>query len=201
MNRLLSMVFALCLLIQAKALFGADRSIAVPPDFSAVTADFDGDTKPDFAIGNRTGPEYTLEVRFSSRIPSAFLSLANAGSGIKVIVCDVNRDSDPDLVVQGVASLIPVAVWLGDGKGHFRRSAPWNYLPIHQDLQSSLESERTSQWEFGLLPQKRLIFEISTFAQLNTPVIVEILSDGGRGLLTSDPFDRRNPGRSPPSSL
>lgn len=193
----------LLLLVQARALLGAEHSNAMMPrlDFTTLSADFDGDHKPDLAIGRQSGSlGYRLEIRFSSEIPTTFLSVANAGSGIKVVVCDVNRDSDPDLVIQAASSVIPLAVWLGDGRGHFRQGAPWNYLPSREDLSSRALAGQNSPEQASFLPEKRLDPDAPPSMQLETTLIRGKLGTGtfqAPALHTPDP----NPGRSPPLSL
>ncbi len=97
---------------------------------SIVGADFDGDMKPDVIVGTAAGRGYVLQIQFSTQIPSASLALDSAVPGMTVLSRDVNQDNDADLIVTSCTSLIPVAVFLGDGKGHFQPDNPWNYVPV-----------------------------------------------------------------------
>ncbi len=203
MARISSLFFALFIMIQARALPGADHpSVIQEPDSTAVSADFDGDSKPDVTIGSRAGLlGYTLEVHFSSELPSAFLSLANAGSIVKVVICDVNRDSDPDLVIQGTASVFPLAVWLGDGRGHFRQGIPWNYLPSRMNFGSRAISDQSTREQASLLPKKRLGADALPALPLNLTLVNRQLGTGSQQLPILLTYYRRNLSRSPPSLL
>ncbi len=97
---------------------------------SIVGADFDGDMKPDTVVGTAAGRGYVLEIQFSTQIPSASLVFEGLGPGMRILSQDVNRDNDTDLIVTSCTSLIPIAVFLGDGKGHFQQDNPWNYVPV-----------------------------------------------------------------------
>jgi len=202
MARIASILLALFLLVQASALVAVERPSAQPPqpDSLTVSADLDGDNKPDLAVGKRSGSlGYTVEVRFSSRIPSAFLTVANAGAGINVIICDINRDNDQDVVIQGAASAIPLAIWLGDGKGHFRRSNPWQYIPLRMDHPTSVSTDQDSCTQASLLTETRFDTIAAPAAHSPTEPARQGPATGTLQFPASCRFDRRNPGRSPPS--
>ncbi len=93
-------------------------------------ADFDGDSKPDLAVGSFRWPGYTIEIKFSSPVANAYLTLAEPGLGTRLLAYDIDHDSCEDLVVTNATSLLPVAVFLGDGKGHFQPGKPWLFLPL-----------------------------------------------------------------------
>ncbi len=95
-----------------------------------INADFDGDNKPDLAIGSSHGLGYLIEIQFSSPLEKTYLTPAGFGVGIRIFAYDIDRDSCQDLIVTSAASLLPIAVYLGDGKGHFQEAKPWSFLPI-----------------------------------------------------------------------
>ncbi len=132
MNRVAFFLLVTLAILAASSATAAERHFAPLPheSFSSLSSDFDGDHKPDLLIGSPNGPEYTLEIRFSSKIPSALLSFSNEVAGLSITVCDVNRDDAADLVIQASGSRFPSAVWLGDGKGHFVEGKPWDFIPL-----------------------------------------------------------------------
>jgi len=126
---------------------------------STLNADFDGDNKPDIAIGTARGQSYHVEIRFTTRIPDALLELTPGDPGIQFFAYDVDKDNLPDLVVTSPASILPVAVWLGDGKGHFRQGTPWVYLHLHWDTPFQYQPDKTQDSGTGILQERRLSFD------------------------------------------
>ena len=202
MARFAWLSIALFMLVQSSALFAAEPPLGKPlePESSTVSADLDGDNKPDLAVGKRSGVlDYTVEVQFSSQIPSAFLTVANASAGINVIICDINRDNDPDVVVQAAASVIPLAIWLGDGRGHFRQGNPWQYIPLQMDPPARLATDQDNCTHASILTETRFDPAAPPAVQPRTEPICQDPATGTLHFQASCPFDRRNPGRSPPS--
>jgi hypothetical protein len=116
---------------------------------STLNADFDGDTKPDMVVGTAAGRGFVVQVKFSTQVPPASLSFAGMAPWMRILSRDVNNDNDEDLIVTSCASLIPVAVFLGDGKGHFQPGNPWNFIPF--GLNSSVLYESPKDGE-GAVP-------------------------------------------------
>jgi hypothetical protein len=155
---------------------------------------------PDPSVGRRSGLlGYTVEVQFSSQIPSAFLTVANAGSGIRIIICDVNRDNDPDVVIQAATSVIPLAIWLGDGRGHFRQSNPWQYIPLRMDPPARVATDQNSHEQASILTKTRFNPAALPTEHSATHATRQNLAADAIPLLALCPFNRRNPARSPPS--
>jgi hypothetical protein len=142
----------------------ADVVLATPPSQSesatdlgsAIHADFDGDQKPDFVKGSAVGGSYVLQILFSTDTPTASLRLSSGVSGIRILSRDVNQDHDEDLIVTSCTSPIPVAVFLGDGKGHFQPGNPWNYIPVGIDSPYSYRPITGQTGSAGDFQQRRL---------------------------------------------
>ncbi len=202
MPRILTLALAFFVMVQARIAIASDGAPGRPlqSDYSAASADLDGDNQPDLAIGKRSGLlEYTVEIRFSSRIPSAFLRVANASAGISVIVCDVNRDNFPDVVVQAATSVIPVAIWLGDGKGHFREGVPWQYLPLRMDPPPRIVTDADGHSYESILTETRFDPAVKPAENSTTDLVLEDPASSATLAPQSRAFDWRDPGRSPPA--
>lgn len=121
--------------------------------------DFDGDHKPDLAIGRSHGFGYTIEIQFTAQLTRTCLTLANGGIGTRIFAYDVDKDSYQDLVVTDATSLLPIAVYLGDGKGHFQEGKPWAFLPFRLDSPYRYEPGKIPTSLVSLLPQIRFSFD------------------------------------------
>ncbi len=128
---------------------------------SIVGADFDGDMKPDMIVGTAAGRGYVLQIQFSTQIPSASLALDSALPGMTVLSRDINQDNDADLIVTSCTSLIPVAVFLGDGKGHFQPDNPWNYVPVGLNSSRGYGSPSGNDGPAGNTTEDRRFSEIA----------------------------------------
>ncbi len=134
--------------------FGGQEAAAYPS--TVVNADFDGDSRPDVAVGNLRGLGYTIEIQFTTRTSKTLLTLAGVGIGTRIFACDVDRDSYQDLVVTTATSLLPIAVYLGDGKGHFQEGRPWAFLPFLLDAPYRYEPGGVRTSVASLLPRNRV---------------------------------------------
>jgi len=144
------------------------QSESAPDLGSTIHADFDGDQKPDIVLGSTVGGSYVLQIRFSTDTPVASLRLSSGVSGIRILSQDVNQDNDEDLIVTSCTSPIPVAVFLGDGKGHFQPGNPWNYIPVGIDATYSYHPIPGQTGPAGDFQQRRLPAGVlnGIFAQL-----------------------------------
>jgi hypothetical protein len=124
---LLWLFAALCLLL----VFARRSAAAASPAHAAIRfaiADFDGDSRPDFAsvdagqISSRL-TEYWIAFRLSGG-PSRSVAITAPTGGLQINSWDVNGDSFPDVIVTSAWSNTPVAVLLNDGMGNFTSSSP-----------------------------------------------------------------------------
>jgi len=101
---------------------------AVQPGLAFAVADFDGDSRPDFA-NVRTGPsefahtEYWIQLQLSAAGRQSIRVVAPAG-GLRLAARDVNGDQALDLIVTTAWLNQPVAVYLNDGHGRFTYAQP-----------------------------------------------------------------------------
>ncbi len=82
-------------------------------------SDFDGDKKIDVAMGRRIGDEFAIEIRLTSRPGSTILKSKHLLAGFKLVLIDINKDDDQDVIATDPFESRLLAVWLGDGKGGF----------------------------------------------------------------------------------
>jgi hypothetical protein len=81
-------------------------------------ADFDGDRKPDLV--SVTEPSASDPVIHFGSLESGAFTAASGLPTHRLRARDLDGDSDRDIVLETLAS-VPVAVWINDGSGHFKR--------------------------------------------------------------------------------
>lgn len=124
--------------------------------------DFDGDSRPDVAIGRSNGLGYIIEIQLSTQPAKTYLTLANGGVGTRIFAYDVDKDSHLDLVVTSATSLLPIAVYLGDGKGHFQKGSACSFLPFGLETPYRYESGKIPTNFVGLMPQTRFTAAVTS---------------------------------------
>ena len=97
---------------------------------SSVLSDFDGDGTPDLAIGRFDGQNYNIEIQLSTGRTNTLLGSGQIEPGLRLLVCDVDLDNDQDLVLVNYTSLLPLAIWLNDGKAEFKPGWRWSWLNL-----------------------------------------------------------------------
>jgi hypothetical protein len=136
---------ALCLLL---AFARHSAATAASPAHAAIhfaIADFDGDSRPDFAsvdANQISSPltKYWIAFRLSGG-PSRGVTITAPTGGLQITSRDVNGDSFPDVIVTTAWTNTPVAVLLNDGVGNFTRSSP-------SEFQNAFNGSETS-WTLG----------------------------------------------------
>jgi len=166
-----------------------------------LNADFDGDSRPDVAVGTSHGLGYTIEIQFSAQMEKTYLTLANGGFGTRIFAWDVDKDSYPDLVVTSASSLLPIAVYLSDGKGHFQHGNPWSFLPFGLDTPYSFRSGSFPLTFVGLVPQTRLSLGAAKVNAMTATLEVEALISELFEKALAQPHADSRKSRSPPLSL
>jgi hypothetical protein len=100
----------------------SDRRFYFALNPSLAVADFDGDRIPDVAIGKISGSKLGIHIQFSTLGGDLQLESIASQSGIQLMALDIDHDHRQDLVATLPKDLHPLAVWLGDGKGNFKRA-------------------------------------------------------------------------------
>jgi hypothetical protein len=118
-----------------------------PADFSVpagavplglAMADFTGDSHPDLATLkidrlDSSRAYYVIEIQLTEGGRQS-LKLTAPPRSLVLTPVDVTGDGTLDLVVHGVGSNVPVAVFLNDGCGHFSAKEPARYTPAIQEI-------------------------------------------------------------------
>jgi hypothetical protein len=92
----------------------ADRSSLLP--FASLYSDFDGDAQPDCA---ELDAKRDIRLTFSNSAATQLHFESNAWDRGRLLAGDIDRDNDADLIWISLAQPESIAVWTGDGKGHF----------------------------------------------------------------------------------
>jgi hypothetical protein len=141
-------LLAIAAILFAPALFAADTSILYARPLhqeKAVTADFDGDQRPDTAQSRSWQNHSLVEIDFGSGLHLSFQSSTIGET--KLVAMDVDRDNDTDLILIATESEIPAEVWLNDGRGSFSTPELWRIdasFPIPTPANQPENNERSS---------------------------------------------------------
>ena len=126
-----------------------------------LTSDFDGDHNTDLAVGAVRGSTFTIHVQFSNGYSRVVLKTTFHGHvPPHLTATDVDQDSDVDLVLTGV-SFRPLAVWINEGNGKFKKRSGWFFPPlyggkaeqiVHPVHKDTSEPANTVYWSPVFLP-------------------------------------------------
>jgi hypothetical protein len=117
--RVLWLTLVLALLVPAPASFGFGSRVHV-------RSDLDGDYQTDTASSKLVGSTLRIKIRFSDHTPPvALVAKVPNEPGLELRAYDVDQDHDVDLVLTSIFSPRPVAVWLNNSKGKFKRVSGW----------------------------------------------------------------------------
>lgn len=125
---------------------------ANPFSAPALAGDFDGDGFADSAAAIYG---HEIQINLTGNFERTSLKVPSVGLGIGVLALDIDYDKDPDIVVTSATSLLPVAVWLNDGKGHFIQANPLFCLAGYLDNPSHYSFPRDHTNTASPLPQPR----------------------------------------------
>jgi len=141
-------LFAIVAIFFTSALFAADTSVLYARPLhqeNAVTADFDGDQRPDTALCESLHNHSLVEIQFGSGFHLSFE--ASTIGETKIVAMDVDRDNDIDLILFAAESEIPAEVWLNNGRGSFSTPKLWRIdaaFPIPAPANHPETDERSS---------------------------------------------------------
>jgi len=126
-----------------------------------LTWDFDGDHNNDLAVGTVHGSTFTIQLQFANGHGRIVLKTNFHGHvPPHLIATDVDQDNKIDLVLTGV-SFRPLAVWINEGNGKFRKRSSWFFPPLyggaaeqitHPVHKDSSEPANTVYWPPLFLP-------------------------------------------------
>jgi hypothetical protein len=91
--------------------------------------DLDGDHIPETVTIRQHGSMYQVVVHFTTGRPKLRLRtyVTEDIAGLTVETKDLANSAGVDLVILSATSFRPVAVWLNEGEGKFKRVGPWTY--------------------------------------------------------------------------
>jgi hypothetical protein len=87
----------------------------------------DGDRRPDLVQCQAEGTSCQITIQLTTRNELVHLGMQGMPRDVALSAVDVDRDNDRDLVIATPGGLVPVAVWLNDGAGHFTEADPKRY--------------------------------------------------------------------------
>jgi hypothetical protein len=87
----------------------------------------DGDRRPDLVQCETEGTSCQITIWLTARNELVHLGMHGMPRDMDLSAVDIDRDNDRDLVIARPGGLVPVAVWLNDGAGHFTEADPRRY--------------------------------------------------------------------------
>jgi len=129
-------------------LAGLGKAAPPPPNASRISqhfaiADFDGDSRPDFAtvqVGQVTASRARYWILFEmSAGARQFIGVTAPVGGLEIALRDVNGDNSLDLIVTTPWLNRPVAVLLNDGHGNFTLRDPAAFSAMVWRYETSLQ--------------------------------------------------------------
>jgi len=132
---------------------------------SVVSADFNRDKHADGALLVRDRDSFRIELHFRSQRASA-ITFASTLPALSMVTLDINRDGNPDLIVQEPFSRQRLFVWLNDGHGSFYEVSADNYmLNAAHDCRAIAPSGSGSDYAALLGPSKMRSRKTAAFAE------------------------------------
>lgn len=126
---------------------GLDRPVVSRFPLLTVSDDFDGDHLPDFVYTSGNGRQSDLYLQLSSRSRIDWLGSGGDKLWLQLEGLDINNDHFLDLVLTGVSTTIPAAIFLGDGRGNFIPVDPWNFVRVYHHPRHNLTLPANSRIE------------------------------------------------------
>lgn len=160
------------------------------------SAHLDDDQILDRVVGHLEGSSFRTEVFFSSGRNSMLLHNPLIFPLAEIKVYDIDHDNDNDLVVQEFGASGILNVWLGDGRGHFVRSACFlRSLPSRSETQLTCGGLAVA----ALVPNVWLAFEKTASGLVFAIAAPRDTLDDERDLLFSSADRSPSISRGPPA--
>ena len=143
---------------------------AMAPEAAFAFSDFDGDRRPDLAVGqpgrsDRSFTDYWVQLKLTTAGIQSIRVVGPTG-GLQVAARDVNGDDVPDLVLTTTWRNQPVAILLNDGAGGFSRVDP-NVLP------GAFSNSETS-WSNSAARERILLAAVTQYRAGFVPAVLRV---------------------------
>lgn len=196
-----------CLALLTLLLFGAAGSAFAALSGQRISYkttlrhDLDGDHIPETATIKQRGSLYQVIIHFTTGRPKLRLRtyVTDDIGGLTFATADLNNSEGGDLLILSATSLRPVAVWLNQGRGSFKRVNSWGFGLTGREAGPTLKHRSDDQPE----PIGNLL---NSFPQAETPESLHIgikscfLTTPQSGSSDFEPFRRQVHPRGPPPS-
>ncbi|MFN8006398.1 MAG: VCBS repeat-containing protein [Terriglobia bacterium] len=181
----------------------AGSSDSSSPDQYTIATDLDHDEQPDQAglRFSENGYEVSVILHAHPESNSRLFWPGSRRAAVGLVSCDVDEDGDQDLVLTSATSLFPLAIWIGDGAGHFVQANQGSFVPLFSGShRPNFHPGKTINKQVCLPRQRRIAGGLIQDALHPVDLRINSLLTGSvRGAFSSKAFELPL-SRSPPSA-